>query len=198
MGKQIIADNLTLGTQLGQIAQKLSKENIKPWLDKADIRRRCLLGHRHWIANRNRKIGGSFCRSARCRSSEDARHSGDPAIGAAQASSPTLVTCQSSLRRFPNRFAAFVTTHLGHLRPKTREPRRFPSLGQTGVRHTAHTGELNPHSSLSVHVHQSELMIGAPASPVSLHFSIHLRAAGKSLKLAWDISKWSTTPACVS
>lgn len=48
------------------------------------------------------------------------------------------------------------------------------------------------------HIHQSELMIGAPATPVTLHFSIHLRAAGKSCQLDSEISKWSTTPARVS
>ena len=41
----------------------------------------------------------------------------------------------------------------------------------------------------SIHVHQSELMIGATGSPVTLHFSAHLRRAGKSCQLDWDIWK---------
>ncbi len=48
------------------------------------------------------------------------------------------------------------------------------------------------------HVHQSELMIGAAGSPVTLHFPIHWTRAGKSFQLDWDIWKWSATPAPVS
>jgi hypothetical protein len=41
--------------------------------------------------------------------------------------------------------------------------------------------------------HQSELIIEAAGTPVTLHFSNHLRIAGKSSH-DWDFSKWSTTP----
>ena len=43
-----------------EIAQKLSEENIKPWLDEAEIRPETS-GTRRWTANRKHKIGGCFC-----------------------------------------------------------------------------------------------------------------------------------------
>ena len=49
-----------------------------------------------------------------------------------------------------------------------------------------------------VPAHQSELIIGATATPVTLHFSIHSPVAGKSAQLASACCKWSATPASVS